>query len=81
MKIFKLLNGCSSLSIVLLLVNNVYAVGLSDLTGAVETLQAGQAATAAVQGTTTGNGLTGLLMQQLGVTQSQAEGGAGAIFQ
>jgi hypothetical protein len=37
MKIFKLLNGCSSLSIVLLLVNNVYAVGLSDLTGAVET--------------------------------------------
>lgn len=81
MKMFKLLNVCSSLSIVLLLVNNVYAVGLSDLTGAVETLQAGQAATAAVQGTTTGNGLTGLLMQQLGVTQSQAEGGAGAIFQ
>ena len=81
MKMFKLLNVCSSLSIVLLLVNNVYAVGLSDLTGAVENLQAGRAATTAVQGTTAGNGLTGLLMQQLGVTQSQAEGGAGAIFQ
>ena len=47
MKIFKLLNLCSSLSILLLLVNNVYAVSLSDLTGAVENLQAGQAATAA----------------------------------
>jgi hypothetical protein len=81
MKMFKLLNVRSSLSTLLLLVNNVYAVGLSDLTGAVETLQAGQAATSSVQGTTTGNGLTGLLMQQLGVTQSQAEGGAGAIFQ
>jgi Protein of unknown function VcgC/VcgE (DUF2780) len=72
---------CSSLSIVLLLVNNVYGVGLSDLTGAAKTLEAGQAATSAVQSATTGNGLTGLLMQQLGVTQSQAEGGAGAIFQ
>jgi len=38
---FKLLEVCSSLSIVMLLVNNVYAVGLSDLTGAVETLQTG----------------------------------------
>ena len=81
MKMFKLLKVCSSLSIVLLLVNNVYAVGFSDLTGAVETLEAGQAATAAVPSIATGNSLTGLLMQQLGVTQPQAEGGVGAIFQ
>ena len=74
MKMFKLLIVCSSLSIVLLLVNNIYAVGLSDPTDAIKTLEAGQAAT-------TGNGLTTLLMQQLGVTQPQAEGGAGAIFQ
>ena len=81
MKKFRLFIACSSLSIVLVLVNNVYSFGLSDLTGAAETLQAGQASTAAVPSVTTGNSLTGLLMQQLGVTQSQAEGGAGAIFQ
>ncbi len=81
MKMFKLLNKCSSLSIVLLLVNNAYALDLGDLTGAVEKLQAGQTATKAVQSATAENGLTGLLVQQLGVTQSQAEGGAGAVFQ
>jgi hypothetical protein len=81
MKMSKLLNVCLSSSIMLFLVNNAYAVDLSDLTGAVETLQAGQAATAAVPSATTGNSLTGLLVQQLGVTQPQAEGGAGAIFQ
>ena len=81
MKMFKLLNKCSSLSIVLLLVNNAYALDLGDLTGAVEKLQAGQATTKAVQSATAENGLTGLLVQQLGVTQSQAEGGAGAVFQ
>lgn len=81
MKMFKLLNVCFASSIMLFLVNNAYAVDLSDLTGAVETLQAGQAATAAVPSATTGNSLTGLLVQQLGVTQPQAEGGAGAIFQ
>ena len=77
MKIFKLLNVCYSLSIVLLLVNNVYAIGLGDPTGTIETLETGKAATAAVPTVTTGNGLAGVLMQQLGVTQMQAEGGAG----
>jgi hypothetical protein len=81
MKMFKLLNVCYSLSIVLLLVNNVYAIGLGDLTGAIKTLETGKAATAAVPTVTTGNGLAGVLMQQLGVTQTQAEGGAGSIFQ
>ena len=97
MKIVKILNTCSSLSIALMLVNNVYAFGLSDLTGAAETLEAGQAATTAVPSaataaapsaaipavpsTATANSLTGLLMQQLGVTQPQAEGGAGTLFQ
>ncbi|MGZ5054397.1 MAG: DUF2780 domain-containing protein [Methylobacter sp.] len=53
---------------------------MSDPTGAIKTLEARQAVTAAVPATT-GNGLTTLLIQQLGVTQSQAEGGTGAIFQ
>lgn len=89
MKKFKLLNVCCSLAIVLVLPDNVYAFGLSDLTNAAETLEAGQAATTAVPSAATaaapnavtGNSLAGLLMQQLGVTQSQAEGGAGALFQ
>jgi hypothetical protein len=82
-KMFKLLNVCCSLGIALALADNVYAFGLSDVTGAVETLEAGQAATAPVTSASaaTGNSLTGLLMQQLGVTQPQAEGGAGALFQ
>jgi hypothetical protein len=81
---FKFLNACCSLGIVLALADNVYAFGLSDITGAVETLEAGrQAPTAPVpsSGTAAGNSLTGLLMQQLGVSQPQAEGGAGALFQ
>ncbi len=81
MKIVKLLSVCSSLGILLLLANDVYAFGLSDIAGAVETLHAGQPKTVTVQSATTGKDLTGSLMQQLGVTQSQAEGGAGAIFQ
>ena len=84
MKMFNFLNACCSLGIVLALADNVYAFGLSDITGAVETLEAGrQAPTAPVPsaGTAAGNSLTGLLMQQLGVTQPQAEGGAGALFQ
>lgn len=89
MKMFKLLNVCCSLAISLVLADNVYAFGLSDITKAAETLEAGQAATAPVTATApatststaAGNSLTGLLMQQLGVTQPQAEGGAGALFQ
>lgn len=42
-------------------------------------LQTGKAATEAVPATQ--SELTGILMQQTGVTQVQAEGGAGAIFQ
>jgi len=81
MKIVKILSMCSSLGILLLLANDVYAFGLSDIAGAVETLHAGQPKTVTVPSATTGKDLTGSLMQQLGVTQSQAEGGAGAIFQ
>jgi hypothetical protein len=88
-KMFKLSNVGFSLAIVLALADNVYAFGLSDITNAAETLEAGQAAsvpaTAAAPVTNAtaaaGNSLTGLLMQQLGVTQPQAEGGAGALFQ
>lgn len=44
-----------------------------------QALQTGQSATEAVP--TTQSELTGILMQQTGVTQAQAEGGAGAMFQ
>jgi hypothetical protein len=88
MKTIRWLNACFTLSIALFLTSHVYAVDLGDLSGAAGTvqkgaqvLQAGEAATTAVPATTSGTGLTGLLMQQLGVTQPQAEGGAGALFQ
>ena len=83
MKRIKLLTVYSLLGVAIFVATNSYAADLSDLTGATGILQqgtqAGQAATAAVPSSTTG--LTGLLMQQLGVTQPQAEGGAGALFQ
>ncbi len=88
MKINKLLTVCSSFSLALLLANTAGAVGLGDITGAANTLQkgsqalqAGQAVSAAAQGTGVGGGLTDVLIQQLGVNQTQATGGAGAIFQ
>jgi hypothetical protein len=88
MKTIRWLNACFTLSIALFLASHVYAVDLGDLSGAAGTvqegaqvLQAGEAATTAVPATTSGTGLIGLLMQQLGVTQPQAEGGAGALFQ
>jgi hypothetical protein len=88
MKTIRWLNACFTLSIALFLTSHVHAVDLGDLSGAAGTvqkgaqvLQAGEAATTAVPATTSGTGLTGLLMQQLGVTQPQAEGGAGALFQ
>ena len=62
MKIVKLLSVCSSLGILLLLANNVYALGLSDIAGAVETLHAGQPKTVTVPSATTGKDLTGSLM-------------------
>lgn len=88
MKTIRMLRACISLSIVLFLASPVFAVDLGDLSGAAGTLQkgkqaleAGGAATTAAPGVTSGTGLTGLLMQQLGVTQPQAAGGAGALFQ
>lgn len=82
MKRIKLLTVYSLLTAIIFLAANSYAADLNDLTGAAGILQqgtqAGQAATAVAPSTT---GLTGLLMQQLGVTQPQAEGGAGALFQ
>lgn len=88
MKTIRWLNACFTLSIALFLASHVHAVDLGDLSGAAGTvqkgaqvLQAGEAATTTVPATTSGTGLTGLLMQQLGVTQPQAEGGAGALFQ
>ncbi|MCW5598644.1 DUF2780 domain-containing protein [Nitrosomonas sp.] len=70
------------------LTSYTHAVDLDDLSGAAGTLQkgtqvfqGGEAATAVVPGATAGTGLTSVLMQQLGVSQPQAEGGAGALFQ
>jgi hypothetical protein len=88
MKTIRLLGACISLSMLLSLASPAYAVDLGDLSGAAGTLQkgkqvleAGGATSTVVPGATSGTGLTGLLMQQLGVTQPQAEGGAGALFQ
>jgi len=72
MKRSQLLSVCVSLSITLLLVNPVYAVSLGGVSSA---------ATTAMPSASTEGGLSGLLMKQLGVTQPQAEGGAGAVFQ
>lgn len=52
----------------------------TSVTDSLQTLQAGQQAVEGVQATTEG-GLTGALMQQLNISQTQAEGGAGAVFQ
>ena len=83
----KLIAMFSHVALILMTISNIQAADLSNLAGAAETLQkgtqtiqAGQAAASAVQ-KTTATDLTGLLTQQLGVSQSQAEGGAGAIFQ
>lgn len=88
MKTIRLLGACISLSMLLFLTAPVHAVDLGDLSGATGALQKGKQAleagggtTTAAPGATSGTGLTELLMQQLGVTQQQAEGGAGALFQ
>lgn len=88
MKTIRLLNVSFALSIALFLSSHVHAIDLGDLSGATDTLQQGTqmlegggTATTAVPAAASGSGLTGLLMQQLGVTQPQAEGGAGALFQ
>lgn len=53
---------------------------LNSVNEGVKTLQSGQQTLEAVQTAPT-EGLTGLLMQRLNVSQVQAEGGAGALFQ
>lgn len=88
MKTIKLLSGYFSLSIALFLASHTYAIDLVNLSGTTGTLQQGlqalqadEAATAAEPKPVPETSLTELLMQQLGVTQQQAEGGAGALFQ
>ena len=53
---------------------------VNTLNQGVQTLQSGQETLNAVQAAPAG-GLTGMLMQRLNVSQTQAEGGAGALFQ
>ncbi|SDX67105.1 DUF2780 domain-containing protein [Nitrosomonas halophila] len=84
MKTVKLLMAGFSLSTTISLADHLHAFDLDTLsdTGGVlqqgeRILQGGDAATAATSST----GLTEVLMQQLGVTQQQAQGGAGALFQ
>jgi hypothetical protein len=83
----KLISECALVMLMLLGTSNVQAFDLNDLATAVGVLQKGTQALQAGQATANsipmGNnvGLTELLMQQLGVTQMQAQGGAGAIFQ
>jgi Protein of unknown function VcgC/VcgE (DUF2780) len=86
MKIIVLLSTCFSMSISLFLANHVHALDFNDFSGAAGTLQKGaqvlevdESATTTVPTKT--SGLAGLLMQQLGVSQLHAEGGAGALFQ
>lgn len=85
MKTIKLLSLCFSLGIVLFLAGHTYAFDLGDVPGSSEALQQGkellQGESAVTPGSTEGSGLTEVLMQQFGVTQQQAEGGAGALFQ
>ncbi len=97
MKIRYTLMLCSSLTLAFLTVSIPVQAGwldfLSGTEEATESVQQGadtvnqvnqavQTGTTAAQTLSTGQqGLTGLLMQRLGVTQTQAEGGAGALFQ
>ena len=85
MKTIKLLSLCFSLGIVLFLAGHAYAIELGEVPGSSKALQQGkqhlQGESSVTPGPTEGSGLTEILMQQLGVTQQQAEGGAGALFQ
>lgn len=73
----KLMQVGSSVVLLLAAIHNAQALGLGDVAGAAGALQKDTQTAPS----TTSTGLTGLLMQQLGVSQPQAEGGAGAIFQ
>jgi hypothetical protein len=85
MKTINLLSLCFSLGIVLFLAGHASAIDLGDVPGSSEVLQKGkqhlQGESEVTLGPTEGSGLVEVLMQQLGVTQPQAEGGAGALFQ
>ncbi|MGZ4955697.1 MAG: DUF2780 domain-containing protein [Methylobacter sp.] len=83
---------CASLAISVVLVNNAGAANWKDMLNAVnnnvndqpnnagQALQQGQQAVTAAQTVQSGS-LAELLMQRTGVTQAQAQGGAGALFQ
>lgn len=82
-KVFK---SCHQLSIVLLLVgaSGCAGGGMSNSVGTAgssQALQVGRAVASVMPGTASKSDLTSILAQQLGVTQPQAAGGAGAIFQ
>jgi len=87
-----ILTLCASLAVSVALVNNADAANWKDVLNAVNTnvngpannanqaLQQGQQAVNAAQAVQAGS-LAELLMQRTGVTQAQAQGGAGALFQ
>ncbi|HRQ05389.1 MAG TPA: DUF2780 domain-containing protein [Nitrosomonas halophila] len=88
MKTVKLLMAGFSLSAAMSLADHLHAFDLDTLAGAGGVLQQGEqilqgsdAATATAPTVTSSTGLTEVLMQQLGVTQQQAQGGAGALLQ
>lgn len=88
MKTVKLLMAGFSLSAAMSLANHLHAFdldALSDTGGALQQgkriLQGGDDATTVAPAATSSTGLTEVLMQQLGVTQQQAQGGAGALLQ
>lgn len=87
-----ILTLCASLAISVALVNNADAANWKDMLNAVnsnvngqanntgQAVQQGQQAVNETQGVQAGS-LTELLMQRTGVTGTQAQGGAGALFQ
>ena len=85
----KRLNLCYLILFILTLTGCANSVNLADTSGTAGALQkAPQSAVAQATGNVTGasslpssSGLVGLIMQQLGVTQTQAEGGTGALLQ
>lgn len=88
MKTVKLLMAGFSLSTAIGLAGHVHAFDLDTLSGTngalqqdKQILQGGDAATTVAPAADSSTGLTEVLMQQLGVTQQQAQGGAGALFQ
>lgn len=89
MKLHKVLNKGFSMSVLLLIVGSGCAGGGSTepvgMTGGsvqsgIQAMQADRAVPA-IPGIPAGGGLTELLVQKLGVSQTQATGGAGSIFQ